>query len=107
MFKKYILDLDGTPIECENLLEWSAWYEKADRTVAKTKIGDVTVSTVFLSTDHSFNHGPPILYETMIFGGENDQFQERYTTREEAEEGHRIAVELASRSVASRESTGT
>ena len=34
----------------------------------------------------------PILFETMIFGGEHDQYQERYATREEAVEGHARAV---------------
>lgn len=50
------------------------------------------VSTVFLSLDHNWGDGPPILFETMIFGGEHDGYQERYRTWEEAEEGHEIAL---------------
>jgi len=30
----------------------------------------------------------------MIFGGENDQYKERYTSWEEAEKGHKRAVEV-------------
>jgi hypothetical protein len=30
----------------------------------------------------------------MIFGGEHDQYQERYTSYEDALEGHKIALNL-------------
>lgn len=57
------------------------------------------VSTVFLGLDHNFGSGgPPILWETMIFNVETEdgyQFQERYSTREEAIAGHAAAVEYA------------
>ncbi len=75
---------------------WATWYETANRDVAKTQINDdVKVSTVFLGLDHSFGDGPPLLFETMIFGGEHDQYQERFETWEQAEAGHQVAVELA------------
>lgn len=32
--------------------------------------------------------GPPILFETMIFGGEHDQYQERCSTWEQARKAH-------------------
>jgi hypothetical protein len=56
--------------------------------------GGVNVSTVFLAIDHSFNGGTPVLFETMIFGGEHDGYQERYTSFEEAVKGHEVAVKL-------------
>ena len=59
------------------------------------------VSTVFLGIDHSFGEGPPILWETMIFDGPHDQFQERYTSKEEAIAGHERAMLLARMEVAS------
>jgi len=49
---------------------------------------EVRVSTVFLHMDHSFNGGPPLLFETMVFGGLHDNHQVRYTSWEEAEIGH-------------------
>ncbi len=49
---------------------------------------EVQVSTVFLHMDHSFNGGPPLLFETMVFGGLHDNHQVRYTSWEEAEIGH-------------------
>ena len=36
--------------------------------------------------------GPPLLFETMIFGGPHDGYQERYTFWDEAEAGHAKAL---------------
>ena len=38
------------------------------------------------ATDYRMQHfdGPPLLYETMIFGGPLEEEQERYSTRAEA-----------------------
>lgn len=94
MNQHYILD--GKETKSADLLEWAAWFETADRHVAKTSVNDeVNVSTVFLGLDHSFGEGPPLLFETMIFGGEHDQYQKRFATCEQAEEGHKVAVLLA------------
>jgi hypothetical protein len=73
----------------------SAWRFQSgeERRVAVDEIGDVRVSTVFLGLDHGYG-GPPIIFETMIFGGPHDKYQERYSTWQEAEEGHRRAVVL-------------
>lgn len=86
---------DGhTPIEEPNLYKWGHWYEEAckngQRQVARTIIGDVHVSTVFLALNHRFfdKNGPPILFETMVFGGKYDQEMERYCTWDEAVLGH-------------------
>ena len=48
----------------------------------------VKVSTVFLGMDHSWGNGPPLIFETMIFGGKHDMDQERYSTYSEAKRGH-------------------
>jgi len=91
---KYILD--GHEVKPVDLMAWAKWFETAERHVAKTKINDdVHVSTVFLGLDHSFGAGPPLLFETMIFGGEHDQYIDRYETWEQAEAGHKKAVEIA------------
>jgi hypothetical protein len=49
---------------------------------------DVYVSTVFLAINHNFHSGPPLLFETMVFGGRLDGEQDRYSTWEEALLGH-------------------
>lgn len=64
------------------------WVEHGLPHVAFTKIGAVDVSTVFLGLDHQFGEGPPLLFETMVFGGPLDEEQRRYTTWAEAEAGH-------------------
>ncbi len=96
MSRKYILE-GKEPKAVEDVLEWGRWFETANRHVAENTLpNDVRVSTVFLGLDHSFGQGTPVLFETMIFGGEHDQYQERYGTWEEAEAGHKKAVNLAS-----------
>lgn len=61
---------------------------EVDRTVKKSSIGEVSISTVFLVINHNFGDGPPLLFETMIFGGPEDEFQQRYFTWDEAAAGH-------------------
>ena len=76
------------------LKEWMKWSDDKSRRVDVTTIDDVTISTVFLGLEHNFGiEGDPIVFETMIFGGKHDEYQERYTTWDEAIEGHKRAVE--------------
>lgn len=54
-----------------------------------------TVSTVFLVFDHNFSgKGPPLLYETMVFGVDGGNFCRRYCTRTEAVAGHEEVARL-------------
>lgn len=90
----YILE-GKTPVPVSDAIEWATWYEKGDRIVKQTQVStDVRISTVFLGINHNYFGGPPILFETMIFGGEHDDFQERYSTWEQAEEGHEAAIKM-------------
>ena len=94
MSEHYILE--GHKPVTADLMTWAKWFEKANRHVAKTQItDDISVSTVFLGLDHQFGEGPPLLFETMIFGGEFDEDMDRYETWEQAEEGHKRMVEKA------------
>lgn len=91
--KNYILE-GKTPVPVDDVLVWEEWFEKADRHVDKTELPNgVSVSTVFLGLDHGWN-GDIELFETMIFGGEHDGFQDRCSTWEEAEAMHKRAIEL-------------
>lgn len=93
MNDKYILE--GHKVVPVDLMTWARWFEKAERHVASDMIGEVQVSTVFLGLDHRFgDDGPPLLFETMIFGGEHDQYQERCSTWEQAEAMHATALAL-------------
>ncbi|MEO9497665.1 MAG: hypothetical protein ABJG42_24540 [Vibrio splendidus] len=53
----------------------------------------VVISTVFLGLDHNPFGGKPILFETMIFGGKHDDYQERYCTWDEAAQRHQSIVQ--------------
>ena len=88
---RYILK-GKKPVPCRDLLTWARWIETADRQVGYSEQGDVWVSTVFLGLDHSFGSGPPLLFETMAFMGEHGFEQDRYSTWEEAEQGHKNMV---------------
>lgn len=90
--------LDGHEPKAVDLMTWARWFETANRLVAKADLpGDVSVSTVFLGLNHNFSpSGPPLIFETMIFGGEHDQYHERYATWDDAVAGHERAVALAS-----------
>lgn len=88
---KYILNDSGVPVPEPNVMKWAAWMEDFDRRrVARDKVGEVEVSTVFLGLDHRFlGEGPPLLWETMVFGGPRHHEHQRCAgTREQAEAMH-------------------
>ena len=83
---------DGTPA---SLAWWMNQMEgDADllRRVARDDIGDALVSTVFLGLNHRWDDGPPLIFETMIFGGPHDESQWRYSTEAMAQAGHAAIV---------------
>jgi hypothetical protein len=88
----YKLDEHHIPHPCE------AKDLDAPKHVARTVLAPYTISTVFLGIDHQFlSDGPPILFETMIFGGKFDsgEYQTRCSTWAEAEIMHQKAVSVA------------
>ena len=88
--KKYILD--GKKLVEADLMTWATWFEKTvGRRVAYDKVGDKTISTVFIGIDHNFGEGEPHLFETMIFP--ESEVYERYPTWESAEAGHKKCLE--------------
>ena len=98
--QKFILD--GHKVVPADLMTWAKWFETAgtSRIVAKTNVGDVpdseaSISTVFLGIDHNFSDsGPPLLFETLVFGGKHADHMERYSTWDEAEKGHARIVAM-------------
>ena len=90
----YILDEKGNPVAEPDIIKWSQWAEKAERHVGNDVIGNSIISTVFLGLDHSFKDAAPILWETMVFGGSLDKYQDRCAgSREQAEAMHIRMVE--------------
>jgi hypothetical protein len=72
-----------------NREKWQKWFDEGDKqTVRKTEKNGVVVLTQF--------HGigfcaklPPLLFTTMVFGGEWNSEIEYYSTWDEAEQGHK------------------
>lgn len=91
MSRPLYYDRDGEPITLER---WIALVEDADyRRIARTDINGIVVSTVWLGIDHQFGDGPPLIFETMIFGGPHDEETwRRYDTEANARAGHDDAV---------------
>lgn len=95
----YLLDenKEPYPVTIEEVIKL---YNDPDmKIVQQDRIDDIFISTVFLGMDHGWNwiNSPvhkPVLWETMIFGGKHDQYQERYTSHHDAVEGHQRALEL-------------
>tara|TARA_R110002072_G_scaffold269651_1_gene428951 strand:- start:257 stop:601 length:345 start_codon:yes stop_codon:yes gene_type:complete len=102
MMTTYILD-GHTPVKCEDTLKWGKWFESANRVVKKDtakvtlnghNVGEIRVSTVFLGVDYNLSDiGEPLLFETMVFGGELDQHCDRCSTWEAAEKMHELWIE--------------
>lgn len=86
---KYILDEKGRPVPEPDLYKWGMWFESANRSVADEIVNGARVSTVFLGLNHNYGEGEPLLWETMVFGGDLDQEQDRCSGgREQAEAMH-------------------
>ena len=91
----YILDESGNAVAVADTLTWAQWFEANHhrRSVARDHFGDVLVSTVFLGIDHRFHgDGPPILWETLVFGGPLDGEGGRYASLADALRGHAAMV---------------
>ena len=93
----YILE-NQVPVLTDNLLQWGRWMEDPNnKRVALTEIDDLRVLTVFLGVNNQFNEGQPFLFETLVFKGEQLDWEYdgvRYRTWEEAKAGHDAIVEL-------------
>ncbi len=93
----YILE-NQVPVPIDNILQWGQWMEDPNnKRVALTEINQLRVSTVFLGVDSQFTEGQPVLFETMVFKGEQLDWEydgARYRTWEEAKAGHEAIVEL-------------
>ena len=83
-------DMDGNRMTGEAFAQ--AFNDNEGKRIGNTTVGDADVSTVWLGVDHQFGDGPPLIFETMIFGGPHDQFCERYSTKKQAADGHKRIV---------------
>jgi len=102
MIKYY--DMQGNELTLE---EWASRFEGRDsnrvaynemwvRNYPWSSTYQVYVSTVLLGMDVSLGRdGLPLIFETMIFGGKYNEYQKRYSTLEQAVQGHQLACRKA------------
>lgn len=85
--------LEGkTPVRC-SIMEFAMAQGKQDWIVAQDVIEGVVISTVFLGNDHDWTRrGPPLLFETMLFGKDSVEGMGRCSTWEQAEQMHQDAI---------------
>ena len=106
---QYILggEDEHTPVPCYSMTEWGRWMEGSQRSLWWAGNAKKWVSTVFLGLDHRHWGGPPLVFETMAFQHEGRTMkfcddverpvpetlcQERYSSWDDAEIGHKAAV---------------
>jgi hypothetical protein len=96
----YVLDRNGN-VKTATLLEFAEFLSSDRRKEFQwiTDVGVYHISTVFLGLDHNYStHGPPILWESMIFADNQEDPLHQQLTRcsggiEQAESMHIRMVE--------------
>lgn len=79
----------GEVRRARDLAELNAWRAQNSTQLVETRVCVARVSTIFLTSSHNFlGSGPPLLWETLVFGGPMDGAGDRYATQEEALAGH-------------------
>lgn len=78
------------PVRC-SFKEWATAFD-GERHVADTYCRGSRISTVFLGLNAAHNLGPPVLFETLVFFGPLANEMRRYSTWQEAEQGHAAMV---------------
>jgi len=92
--KTYILE-NGVVTEEPDMNRWMIWCAKNESHVNLTKVAEYTISTIFLGIDHNFSsEGPPVVFETMLFGENLNEKMVRTSTLKEAKQCHRDAVDF-------------
>jgi hypothetical protein len=90
----FYFDRDGKPISQR---EWALHFgDLAYKHVAITAIGDdIEISTVWIGINHRFffDGGPPLIFETLVFGGPMDGYCWRWHNEDAARLGHEQVVE--------------
>lgn len=89
-------DKDGQPID---LKKWGElWEDFSYRLIQQDKVNGKFISTVWLGSNHRFiGEGAPLIFETMVFPDDEDNWEEeemyRYATEAEAKATHQMLLE--------------
>ena len=97
MLRYYTL-IGQTPVLANSVMEHIEWMASVDRAtliVKQENIGAKRISTVFLGFDLSLGDGPPLIFETAVFGDNvRTKIYARCSTWHDAEKQHGLAVKL-------------
>jgi len=86
-------DKDGKAITAA---EWGRLFRDFEyKRIAYDEQGEAGVSTIWLGLNHNWGEGAPLIFETMVFGGEHNEDQWRYETLDQAIAGHKKACKIA------------
>ena len=93
----YILNAYQRLLRVNDVETWAHWFESAHQTgqrfIKQNRMNGILISTIFLGIDHNFfGSGPPILWETMIFGLYRVDPQWRFSDVESAKHWHAIQL---------------
>lgn len=97
--------LEGHEVVPEtDLMRWAKWMEHRkpeDIIVKQEERAGIRISTVFLGLDYIMGDedGEPQVFETMIFAPDANYMLSRYSSWEQAEAGHKLAVELVEKQI--------
>ena len=93
--KPMYYDRESKPIDMKRWAELHS--DLSYRVIRRDTIEGHLVSTVWLGLDHGFMpEDPPLIFETMVFQSSEplvDIYTNRYSTEEQAIEGHQGAIE--------------
>lgn len=94
----YVLE-GHEPVQTINFVYWAMRRDKDYRVALTSSISGIEISTVFLGMEHNWRKdgSPPLLFETMIFGGEHDGDLLRSATWDEAVRIHEEMCALVRR----------
>ena len=92
----YVLDKRGNPRPARSMAEYMEFKGDHSRSVIALDVFEdfARVSTVFTGINYNFMEGPPLVFETMIFGGKYNLSDWRASTRRGALANHQRAVAL-------------
>lgn len=93
-FKHRYCGIDGQPISHGQYMALIGTY--GFNVIAQGHYGKCFISTIFLSLNHNFCYPEtniPIIFETMAFVNDDVVYQERYSTYQQAVDGHQTAID--------------
>lgn len=86
--------VDKEPVRCTFAEYAQNMQSESNRIVMQTQINALLISTIFTGIDYSFGTGEKRLFETMIFGMDNDIHPKwQHATWQEATEKHQELAE--------------